>query len=538
VNESALERQLVVSRTRMDRLRRRAEHEGVATDSPLAAAVEELGHTLEELTVALEQLEVANEELADARHAAERHALRYRELFDFAPDLYLATDERGVIREANRTAEIKLGREARHLVGKPLVIFVAESHAEALSSRLVALQAGRPARIEGWEARFAPRGAPPFWAAVRADATRGPDGGVSEIRWLLRDVTERRRADDALRASEGRIRLIAEALPVCMGYVDTEQRFRFVNATYESWFAMPRDQMLGHTVREVLGDAAYERIRACVARALAGERVRFEGELPYARGGARHVALVYVPHRADSGDVQGFFTLVSDVTEQKRMERQLRNAAAAAALAEDRERKHLAHDLHDGLGQLLTLVAMKLGSLRDAFAAGDASAREPFREIEMLVGQAHAWTESLTFQLSPPILHDRGFVPAAEWLAEDLARKYGLRVEVADDGAPKPLDEASAVALFRALRELLINVARHAGTTETSVRTWCADDRLYAEVRDRGYGFDPERPGGGFGLLSLRERLVALGGGLEIESTPGNGTRAVAAVPLAAGAEP
>jgi signal transduction histidine kinase len=178
---------------------------------------------------------------------------------------------------------------------------------------------------------------------------------------------------------------------------------------------------------------------------------------------------------------------------------------------------------------------MKLGALRDA-TRGSAAA-ERVREIERLVAQAHAHVESLTFQLSPPILHDRGLLPAAEWLAEDLGHSYGLRVEVEHDGALKPLDEPSRVALFRALRELLINVARHAGTREAYVRISRDGERVRVEVRDHGLGFDPADASSGFGLLSIRERLRNLGGDLEIHSAPGEGARVVAEAPIA-GEEP
>jgi two-component system CheB/CheR fusion protein len=532
LSENLLERRLSRSRALMKRLRRQAERQGLPPGSPLAVALEELAQTLEELSVAVEQLEVANEELTDARHAAERHALRYQDLFASAPDTYLVTDARGVIRAANRAAEAKFGREARYLVGKPLLVFLAEEHREAFGGKLLDVQRGHRMRIADSEAQFlASRGrAEPFWAAVTAEAIRERDGSVAEVFWLLRDVTQRRRAEADLQASEMRTRLIADSLPVLIAYVDREQRFRFSNATYEDWFGIPSERILGQQMREVLGDAAYDRLRAPIARALSGEEARFEGELPDARGGPRHVSLLYVPYFGESGEVLGFHSLVHDVSERKRMEAKLRAAAAATALAEDRERRRLADDLHDDLGQILSLAAIKLGALRDSIDT--PTARERILEIEKLVVQAHGHTESLTFQLSPPVLHDRGFVPAAEWLAEDLTRSYGLRVDVEDDGEPKPLDEEVSVALFRTLRELLINVARHAGTTEAEVRIRREGERVRLEVRDRGLGFDPAETSGGFGLLSVRERLCNVGGNLEIHAAPGQGVRVVAEAPI------
>jgi PAS domain S-box-containing protein len=635
----------------MNRLRKEATRKGVAPGSALPAAVEELGHTLEELSVALEQLEVANEELADARHAAEQYALRYRDLFQSVPDAYLATDGWGVIREANRAAEQKFGREARYLAGKPLGIFVAKEEREAFDKCLLTLRRARGAIAVGWEPRFAPRGVDPFQSAISVATVHEPGGGVAEIRWLLRDVTQRRRAEAGLRASEARMRLMADSLPVRISYVDRQQRYQFVNSAFEQWYGISREKVLGQHVRDVLGKAAYVRLRPQIERVLAGDGVQFDVEEERAGTGARDVRYVFAPHLGEAGEAVGFYALVSDVTalkaaereareseartrivvdsaldgivvlddrrriasanpaacalfgyareeivgcaaerlipgadarngylahptepgsararelvarrkdgsefpvqvlvaeardrdapifvallrdlsEQRRMEEQLRAAAAGGGRAGGRERRRLAADLHDDLGELLSLAAMRLGALRDATV--DPRVGEEIRTIERLVAQAHDHAESLTFQLSPPILHDRGFVPAAEWLAESLGRSYDLSVQIDDDGTPKPLDEACRVALFRALRELLINVARHSGSREARVRIWRGTDGVGLEVRDHGLGFDPAAAKDGFGLVSVRERLRNLGGDLEIHSAPGEGARVVAQVP-------
>lgn len=518
MSRRTLERQLARHRTSVKRLKRQADREGVAPDSSRAAALEDLSRALEELSA--------------ARLAAERHALRYSELFHAAPDAYVVTDQRGVIRDANRAAEAKLGRSARQLAGKPLPSFLGYEQRPAFAKGLLAIQRRRRARVANWEARFAPARAEPFWAAVSAAATHEPDGSVSEIRWLLRDVSEQRRAEEALRASEARLRLMADSLPVLISYVDREERYRFNNRAYERWFGISREKLFGQQVRELLGDAAYAAVREHIARALAGRTSRFEGEISLARAGPRQVSFLYAPHVDESGEVLGFYALVSDISERKRMEAELRAAATAAALAEDRERRRLARDLHDDLGQLLSLAGMKLGALREATAGSDLL--ENVREIEALVVRAHHHAESLTFQLSPPILHDRGLVPAAEWLAEDLGRSYDLRVEIAHDGAPEALDDAARVVLFRVLRELLINVARHAGTRDARVRIWRDGARVRVEVRDHGLGFDPAAARNGFGLLSARERLRSLGGDLEIHAAPGEGVRVVANLPVAA----
>jgi PAS domain S-box-containing protein len=136
------------------------------------------------------------------------------------------------------------------------------------------------------------------------------------------------RADPGAAAAEALPYLAADALPVLISYVDAEQRYRFVNRTYEEWFGRPRAEVVGRTVREVLGEAAYDKARRHVEAALAGERVTFEGLMPFRDGGPRHVEARYEPHRASGGDgrVLGFYALITDASARVRAEEALREA--------------------------------------------------------------------------------------------------------------------------------------------------------------------------------------------------------------------
>jgi len=221
--------------------------------------------------------------------------------------------------------------------------------------------------------------------------------------------------------------------------------------------------------------------------------------------------------------------LLREDSEKRRLRAELREASAALILAEERERLSLSQDLHDDLGQLLSLVGMKIGRVRD-LAGG--SLREPMREIEQLVGQIVQRTTSLTFQLHPPVLQTEGLVAAAEWLALDLQRNYGLRVDIKSFGYLDGVEGPTRIILFRSLRELLVNVAKHAGTHHAEVRIWRHRDGVRVSVADRGKGFGARKPCEGFGLLSVRERLRSLGGRLELRAGELGGTVATLEVPL------
>ncbi|HEX6883879.1 MAG TPA: PAS domain-containing protein [Planctomycetota bacterium] len=209
---------------------------------------------------------------------------------------------------------------------------------------------------------------------------------------------------------------------------------------------------------------------------------------------------------------------------------QVESLASELLLAEERERRRLAIDLHDGLNQTITLVRLRLGEL---LARSTSAERAELREIAALVDQANQSARSLTFQLSPPILHDLGFEPALQWLVEDVGRTYRLAIQLDSPEEPSPLSERLRVLLFRAVRELLINVAKHAGARCARVRLQRGTAEICIVVEDDGQAFDAEALGSrGLGLSGIRERLSHLGGAMYIASAAGHGTRVTLVAPL------
>lgn len=234
--------------------------------------------------------------------------------------------------------------------------------------------------------------------------------------------------------------------------------------------------------------------------------------------------------------------LEAEIAERKRTEEkirsyqeQLRSLASELSLTEERERRAIATDLHDHIGQILALTKIKLGELQQQ-AKG-----QTLEEIRELVEQSIQYTRSLTFELSPPILYELGFQAAVEWLAEQMQEKHGIRVSVNGDHAVGPLSDDIRMFLFKAVRELLLNVAKHAQAHQTTVGIRQEGENLRITVADDGEGFEVsqlEGPSGstrGFGLFSVRERLNHFGGQLEIHSQPGKGTTAILFVPLQLG---
>lgn len=221
--------------------------------------------------------------------------------------------------------------------------------------------------------------------------------------------------------------------------------------------------------------------------------------------------------------------------------RKLRKLSAELLLTEERERRRIATELHDGVGQTLSMAKLEL----DRIAA--TALPEPTAGLQTVserLSQALDGTRMLTFELSPPILYELGLEAALEWLCEEIQARHGLTVAFSDDGSPKPLEPTHRVMLFQAGRELLFNVVKHAQAGRASVDIRSEEGFVRICFWDDGKGFDTGRLNGnhyrhsGFGLFSIRERLRNMGGRMEIDSEPGEGTRVSISAPLSAAARP
>jgi PAS domain S-box-containing protein len=235
--------------------------------------------------------------------------------------------------------------------------------------------------------------------------------------------------------------------------------------------------------------------------------------------------------------------LIHDVTVRKRMEREnaayqqrLRCMGAEMLLIEERERRQLAATLHDQVGQVLAMAKIKLGELQEAASAGEC--QRSAKAIRALIEQAIRSSRSLTFELSPPILYELGFETAVQALCEKFQEQHNLRLEFITDREPKPLSDDMRILLFRAIRELLINIVKHAEARCVQISCRRKDEQIVLVVADDGRGFNtassvtPSPQRGGFGLFSLRERLHHLGGEMTIDAACGHGTRVTLLAPL------
>lgn len=218
----------------------------------------------------------------------------------------------------------------------------------------------------------------------------------------------------------------------------------------------------------------------------------------------------------------------------QRMNVELRDLSWQLAKTEEQERRRIATALHDGLGQLLACAAIKVDALKGSIPEQRCAEAA---EIRQILDEALTQTRSLTIDLSPPVLHELGLEPAVRWMSQEMERRYDLKVEI-DCPSLQPLEEATRSVLFHSIRELLINVAKHAKASVARVTILSHPTALEAVVQDDGCGFDVatvlshadnrQR----FGLFNVRERINHLGGRFDMSSQLKRGTCVRLTVPV------
>lgn len=361
------------------------------------------------------------------------------------------------------------------------------------------------------------------------------------ITWLGRpatltffnNVTERRNTLWRLRLLESAIQQANDSIVITTaGQNAPGSKVVFVNQAFS--------KMTGYSAEEVMNNPSVVQQGTITERSELpqGDAFCIETATAHRDGTQFNLEWQIAPIRDDNGKVTHFIIIQRDVTERKKAEEevkayqeQLRSLASELSLAEERERRRIATDLHDHIGQTLAITKLKLGALRDALSPGAHG--ELLANVWGLLEQTIKYTKSLTFELSPPILYELGFEATIEWLGEQVQKQHAILFEFEDDGMPKALDKDVSVLMFQAVRELFMNVVKHARAQKVKVSLRRINEKMAITVEDDGVGFDTSKvEENTFGFFSIRERLKHFGGTFVIGTEPGAGTRVTLTAPV------
>ena len=367
-------------------------------------------------------------------------------------------------------------------------------------------------------------------------------GGIS----IFRDITERKKVEEALRTSEEKYHSLIKHANDAIISSNKEGIITSFNKKAEQMFGYTREEVIGISITLLSPPSYREQQRKLLERFKATNELYIIGKILEGKGLRKDGREFPFEGSVYSLEIKGeliLTTIIRDITERRRAEEkivayqnQLRSMASQLTLTEERERRRIATDLHDRIGQALAISKIKLGGLRESTSSiglnGDID------EVRNLIEQTIQDTRSLIFDLCPPFLYELGFEKALEWLVEEIQKEHGVTALFKNDEKPKPLDDDVQVLLFRTVNELLINIVKHAHAQKAKVSLKRDKDNIQINVEDDGIGFDVSKiqthvdKTGGFGLFRIRERLNYLGGQLKIESEPKHGTRVSLVVPL------
>lgn len=356
------------------------------------------------------------------------------------------------------------------------------------------------------------------------------------------------RAHAEVRENEKRFRSTFEQAAVGIAHVSPEGRFLRINQKFCDIVGYTHDEMLTHTFQDITHPDDLQKNLFHLQKLLRGEVNTFAGEKRYfhKNGGIVWIHLTVSLVCRDTGEPQWFVSVVKDITENKlaeqaleRYQQRLKSLASQLAIAEEKERRRIAGDLHDHVGQSLALARMQLSAARRSVSNPVLAGK--LDDVSKTLLETLQDTRHLMFELSSPAMNELGLGSAiSEWL-EALSRKQPYLgaefLDEGDDGSINILSESVCALLFRNVRELVTNVAKHARTNKVHVRLHIDEDRLQLTVEDDGIGFDPDvviadGKHEGFGLFSIRERMTDMGGTLKLVSRPGQGCRAILSMPL------
>ena len=363
---------------------------------------------------------------------------------------------------------------------------------------------------------------------------------------LAAEVAQRVEAEKLLRESRDYLKNLTNSLPDAVFSVKMPERtIEWANDTYHVLGYEP-DECVDRTTEFFYPSKEdFLTFGNEVERAVSeGKDVLHVEQTLRTKSGELFPAEITVSFFRTNENVVRVTSIVGNIAERKQAEQKLweyqhrlKSLASQLTIAEERERRRIAADLHDQIGQTLALARVQLAMVKKSASGDDLTAR--IDELSESMRQAARDTQNLVFDLSSPSMNELGLAAAiSEWLEEKIAKRYGLKTECVDDGHKKPINDDERAILFRNVRELLTNVVKHARANQVSVSIESAEGSLKIVVRDDGIGFDyrgVSQTGGsegGFGLFSVQERMTDLGGGLEIASEPGKGCRVTLTMPV------
>jgi len=485
-----------------------------------------------------------------AENALRQSEERYRSIYHTAPAMLHSIDAEGKLIRVSEHWLNALGYARAEVIGKKLVDFLTDACGQYVSRTVIPtfFKTGVTSDIPY---QFVKKNGDRIDALVSAIGERDENGRVVRSLAVSIDVTERLRAEEALKSAKeqlshysrnlerrvrkqtGEIKSILKYTPSVISIKDLAGRYVLVNARFEELFALTGKTILGKTDHQLFENALADQFRDN-DHAVLKKRQACQMEERIRHGDGDHTYFsVKFPVYGETGTVSGVCSISTDVTALKKAQDQLRRLSAGIMANQENERAAISRELHDELGQVLT--ALRLDAVWIADQLKNSEPKILKRAIAMcrLIDQTIETVRNMAVRLRPGILDHLGLVDALEWYTTDFERRTEISC-VFEHGSMPSVNGTLATAAYRIAQESLTNVARHAAAKHVTVSLQRKNGHLVLSVADDGKGFavDSLAETEGVGVAGMRERALLVGGRVQIYAEPNKGTRVTFSVPF------
>lgn len=484
------------------------------------------------------------------RHAIERtrtlEALRgseerFRLVVENSYDIITILNSEATICYTSPSLKRILGYDVGELVGKSILAYVHPEDGQTLNAAFRRILEA-PGLIPPIEFRFLHRdGSTHSLESVGSSIPHEVDG----MRILLncRDITERKRAEEALRESEEKYRTIVSNINDAYYEVDADGSFTFFNESLTRIFGSSPNQLLGMNYRHYTDPATSQRLSTAYGDAMrTGESTTLiDYEIRRGDGEKRSLEVSLSPIRDGTARAKGFRGIIRDVTERKTAEKalraseeQLRALSAHLQSVREEERTRIAREVHDELGQALTALKLDLSWVGDRLSRDQHALNGRVGSMLKFIDSTIETVRRISAELRPPILDHFGLTAAIEWELHRFNNRAGIECEFRAIPEDITLDQNRSTTVFRVLQEALTNVRRHANATAVKVDLRQDDDELILEVKDNGRGITESQTLAptSLGLIGIRERARMCGGSVRILGSVEQGTTVTVVIPI------
>jgi PAS domain S-box-containing protein len=466
---------------------------------------------------------------------------RLAAIVESSGDAIVSKNLDGIITSWNKGAERLFGYGATEAIGRNITFIIPSDRQDEEALILARLRRGE--QVDHFETVRIRKDGAAVDVSLTISPVRDNSGRVIGASKIARDITQHKHIERALRESEERFRAIVDTTPECVKLVAPDGTLLHMNSSgLKMVGADSAEMVVGKSVYDLIAPEHQDRFRDFNDRICRGERGSLEFDMVGLRGQRRHMETHAAPFRNNDGTVV-HLAMTRDITQRRQTERAIKEAEFSARVLrlQDEERRRIARELHDGVGQLLAAMSMNASRLEKEKAKLSPDAARCAEENSKLIEQASADIRTMSYLFHPPLLDEMGLHSALKWYVEGFTErsKIAAKLELLAGENGERLPPDYELCLFRIAQECLTNIHRHSESSTAVVRLLRSGGEIKMEVSDEGKGLNKETQSriasgesAGVGLRGMQERVRPLGGSIEVQSN-GKGTTVTATLPLA-----